>query len=102
MTTFGPAYESAVDRDRLKRQMDRVRDIMLSANECNTWLTLDEIHNLTHYPTPSISAQLRHLKKPQFGSYLLEKRRRGKLKSGLWEYRLRKPEVVPERKMLFG
>ncbi len=51
---------------------------------------------------PSISAQLRHLKKPQFGSYLLEKRRRGKLKSGLWEYRLRKPEVVPERKMLFG
>jgi hypothetical protein len=102
VTTFGPAYEAAVDRDRLKRQMDIIRDVMLSANECGeTWLTLKEIEALTHYGQASISAQLRHCKKPQFGGYILEKRRRGNVKSGLWEYRLSKPEVVLERTSLF-
>jgi hypothetical protein len=66
--------------------MEVIRDVMLSAAECATWLSLREIAALTHYGVASISAQLRHLRKPQFGRYVLEKRRRGQ--GDAWEYRL--------------
>ena len=48
-----------------RRQRDVLRDVMLSARECETWLTLDGLAKLTHYPPASISAQLRHLRKLQ-------------------------------------
>jgi len=71
---------------------------MLSARECETWLTLDELAKLTHYPPASISAQLRHLRKPQFGGFEVEKQQRttGKILRGedfgtVWEYQLRRP-----------
>jgi hypothetical protein len=70
---------------------------MLSARQCETWLTLDELSKLTHYPPASISAQLRHLRKPEFGSYLVRKRQRvmGKFLRGedfgtVWEYQIRR------------
>jgi hypothetical protein len=59
----------------MRTQREVVRDVMLSANECGAWLTLAELGAMTRYPETSISAQLRHLKKPQFGNYELEKRR---------------------------
>ena len=78
---------------RVRTQRDVVRDVMLSANECGAWLTLAELRAMTRYPETSISAQLRHLKKPQFGNYELEKQPR--TSAGLadghgveWEYRL--------------
>lgn len=46
----------------LRTQKDVVRDVMLSASECGSWLTLDEIKNLTRFGEASISAQLRHLR----------------------------------------
>jgi hypothetical protein len=95
MSTFGPTYDARVDGPRLHRQMDMIRDIMLSASELNTWLTLREIEAMTHYPQASISAQLRHLRKRQFGSYIVEKRPRGNRKEGLFEYRVRKADTVP-------
>ena len=60
---------------------------------------------MTRYPETSISAQLRHLKKPKFGNYELEKRPRtragGDLDDGHgveWEYRLtRRRRVVQKR-----
>jgi hypothetical protein len=71
---------------------------MLSARECETWLTLDELAKLTHYPPASISAQLRHLRKQQFGGFVVRKRQRtsGKILRGedfgtVWEYQLRRP-----------
>ena len=80
-----------------RRQRDVLCDVMLSASQCDTWLTLDELAKLTHYPQASISAQLRHLRKPRFGGFELEKRTRasGKLLRGedygtVWEYRLRR------------
>lgn len=80
----------------LRSQRDVLRDVMLSAGDCDAWLTLEELAKLTHYPPASISAQLRHLRKPQYGAYLVEKRRReaGHLLRGeecgaLWEYCLR-------------
>ena len=70
-------------------------DVMLSARECETWLTLDELAKLTHYPPASISAQLRHLRKPQFGAFVVKKRPRkaardlrGEDFGAVWEYQL--------------
>jgi hypothetical protein len=80
-----------------RRQRDVLCDVMLSARQCETWLTLEELARLTHYPPASISAQLRHLRKPENGGYLVEKRPRvvGKVLRGedfgtVWEYRLRR------------
>ena len=80
-----------------RRQRDVLCDVMLSARECQTWLTLDELAKLTHYPPASISAQLRHLRKPQYGAFVVEKRPRklarvlrGEDFGTVWEYQLRR------------
>lgn len=72
-------------------------DVMLSATQCDTWLTLEELAKLTQYPPASISAQLRHLRKLEFGGYEVEKRQRlsGRVLHGedfgtVWEYRLQR------------
>ncbi len=80
-------------RVRLRTQKEVLRDVMLNANECGAWLTLAELGAMTRYPAASISAQLRHLKKPEFGNFDLEKRLRtgAGLEDGHdveWEYRL--------------
>ena len=91
------------DRERKSRhtplQRDVLRDVMLSAATCETWLSLEELARMTSYPPASISAQLRHLRKEQHGGYRLEKRCRSvaKFMAGVdergvngpvWEYRL--------------
>ena len=80
-----------------RRQRDVLCDVMLSARECETWLTLDELARLTHYPPASISAQLRHLRKPEHGGYVVDKRPRaaneilrGEDFGIVWEYQLRR------------
>lgn len=80
-----------------RRQRDVLCDVMLGARQCDTWLTLDELAKLTHYPPASISAQLRHLRKQEFGGYEVEKRQRlsGRVLRGedfgtVWEYRLQR------------
>ena len=40
-------------------QRDVLRDVMRSANECDPWLTLEELARITLFPPASISAQLR-------------------------------------------
>src|SRR5580693_10580375 len=79
----------------LRKQREVIRDVMLSAGQCATWLTLDELAKLTHYPPASISAQLRHLRKPEYGAFVVEKRLReaGRILRGedfgtVWEYQL--------------
>lgn len=99
MSTFGPAYDKALDGKRLSTQMERIRDLMLSAGECETWLTLQQLEQMTSYPQASISAQLRHLRKEAFGSYVVKKQRVGKLKSGHWEYQLSKPGASVQEKL---
>ena len=80
----------------LRRQRDVLCDVMLSAGQCETWLTLYELGRLTGYGEASVSAQLRHLRKPEFGGYEVDKRQRSlgrvvRSESGpLWEYRLRR------------
>ncbi len=62
--------------ESLRSQVEVIRDCMLSASDCDTWLTLREIAKLTRFGEASISAQLRHLRKPMFGGFRVEKRRR--------------------------
>lgn len=80
----GPAYDPALDRDRLSGQIQRIFELVRDGQ----WRTLSEIAATTGDPEASVSAQLRHLRKPRFGAYVVEKRRRGLETAGLWEYRL--------------
>jgi hypothetical protein len=80
-----------------RRQRDVLCDVLLSARQCETWLTLDELAKLTHYPPASISAQLRHLRKPEYGGFVVEKRPRiaGAVLRGedfgtVWEYQIKR------------
>ena len=90
----------------LKRQRDVLCDVMLSAGSCETWLTLVELSRMTPYGEASISAQLRHLRKPQYGAFVVDKRRREVAEvmcavehGPVWEYRLRR-EIRSEREVL--
>jgi hypothetical protein len=68
----------------LAGQIERVY-LALSSGQ---WLTLPEMHQRTGDSVASISAQIRHLRKPENGAFLIFKRRRGSIGSGLFEYRL--------------
>ena len=80
----------------LRTQREVLRDVMLSAGACGAWLTLHELAGLTRYGEASISAQLRHLRKPQNGGFVVEKRLRknqvvrGTEIGSLWEYQLQR------------
>lgn len=89
----------------LRKQREVIRDVMLSAGQCATWLTLDELAKLTHYPPASISAQLRHMRKPRFGAYEVVKRCRRVDKAmraegfgTVWEYSVVQERRVPVRR----
>ena len=89
----------------LRRQREVIRDVMLSAGQCATWLTLDQLAKLTHYPPASISAQLRHLRKPQNGAHTVVKRCRTTNKAmraegfgAVWEYSVLQDRRVPSRR----
>ena len=85
--TFGPAFEEEKDGKRIRTQMSVIRAYMI--NLYPHWATLKEIENDLGYPQASISAQIRHLKKKQFGGHILEKKRRDSNgDGGTWVYRL--------------
>jgi len=75
--TFNPEY----DLDRLKGQAHRVFNLMSDGQ----WRTLEEIHYLTGDPAPSVSARLRGFRSM---GYIVDRRRRGEPKRGIFEYRL--------------
>jgi hypothetical protein len=77
----GSDYVPARDDPRLTRQHDRVRAVMADG----LWRTLAEISELTGDPPASVSAQLRHPRKPRFGEHTVEKKRVG---DGLYRYRV--------------
>lgn len=79
----------------VRSQREVLRDVLASAALCGAWLTLQELSTMTQYPHASISAQLRHLRKVQFGSHVVEKRRRimdellcRSPHGAIWEYKL--------------
>jgi hypothetical protein len=79
----GAVYDPQFDDARLDKQLGRVWSVVQDGR----WRTLREIAQQTHDPEASISAQLRHLRKPRFGGYIIKKRNRGDRVRGLYEYR---------------
>ncbi len=78
----GPAgLERGEDHVRLAIQLKAVKVLMLDG----IWRTLAEIGEATHAPHASVSARLRDLRKPRFGSFVVDRRRRG---PGTFEYRV--------------
>ncbi len=76
-------------------QREIVRDVLLCAARVDVWLTLDELARKTHYPPASISAQLRHLRKPTYGAYVIAKRHhvyeealKSSRRERVWEYQV--------------
>ena len=84
LATYGPAMTQD-DVPRIFTQFDELLNIMLYRG----WFTLSQLHDLTGIPEASISAQIRHMKKPQFGSYIVNKRRMPN--SAIWEYQCLPP-----------
>ena len=69
------------DEIRLTGQIQRVFDCMKDGQ----WRTLNNIAAVTGDPHASVSAQLRHLRKKEFGSHTVDRRHVG---NGLYEYQL--------------
>jgi hypothetical protein len=89
----------------VRKQREVIRDVMLSAGQCATWLTLDELSKLTHYPPASISAQLRHLRKPRYGAFAVVKRcrpvdraMRAEGFGAVWEYSVLQNRRTPAQR----
>lgn len=105
MSTFaGATYDPATDDERLSGQLLRIYALMKDGN----WRTLQEVAEATGDPHASVSAQLRHLRKPKFGSYVVNRRPRGERTAGLYEYQVLPPgsieidEVRVHKKELSG
>ena len=70
-STYGPAYIEPLDGARLDKQRTTIYRYMLDRD----WYTLAEISTSLGYPEGSVSAQIRHLRKPKFGGFQIETRR---------------------------
>ena len=81
----GSDYNKDLDVDRLTDQYHRIFNLMSDGK----WRTLFEIEFILGYPQASISAQLRHMRKPRFGAHIVRKQRvKGRETQGLFEYQL--------------
>lgn len=84
--TLPPMFDGAdyaPDRDdaRLSSQLVDIQSLMRDGE----WRSLNAIAQTTGHPEASISAQLRHLRKPRFGGHVVNRRHVG---GGLYEYQL--------------
>jgi hypothetical protein len=77
----GADYIPERDNPRLGSQLQRVFALVADGK----WRSLQDMSDLTGDPQASISAQLRHLRKPRFGSWNVERKYMG---DGLYLYRL--------------
>jgi hypothetical protein len=78
----GDTFDPTLDGSRLTKQLDRVFSVLSTGR----WYTLDELAKATRAPQASVSARLRDLRKTIHGGWIIERRRRGNLASGLFEY----------------
>lgn len=93
----GVDYQPPRDNPRLTRQYTRVFNYMKDGR----WRTLRAIAETTNDPEASVSAQLRHMRKPRFGGHTVNKEY---VSGGLYSYQLvvrqrGDPVVRPEPKV---
>lgn len=80
----GNTFSAELDGARLSGLLFRV----FSALSSGRWMTLQELQEKAGGSLCGVSARVRDLRKPKFGGYVIERRRRGNPKSGLHEYRM--------------
>ena len=66
----GPEYDSELDFERLTLAKEKILALMLDGE----WRTVERVSLLTRVPQNSAQAQLRHLRKPRHGGYIVETR----------------------------
>lgn len=81
----GQTYLPERDGERLRSQLQRVRDLMIDGQ----WRTIPQITAEVGGSEAGVSARLRDLRKPRNGGYTVDRKYLGE---GLFEYRL---EVTP-------
>jgi hypothetical protein len=88
--------ERKSDSAQMPTQLEVLRCVLLLAAQYDAWMTLGELAKKTQFPEASISAQLRHLRKPGHGGFQVEKRRRAweealrmSTREKVWEYQVR-------------
>lgn len=86
----GDTFEPSRDTERLTAQLESVKALMLDGRP----RTLAEIAEQVHAPEASVSARLRDLRKPRFGSYVVE---REHVRRGLFRYAVKPP--APEGRL---
>lgn len=77
----GAGAQTTADQIRLTGQLARIFRIMLDG----TWWTLGQISRVADAPESSVSAQLRNLRKPEFGAHTIDRESAG---GGLHRYKL--------------
>lgn len=77
----GSTYDHTRDHERLASQLQRVQRTLSGGQ----WLTLAQIATRAKAPQASVSARLRDLRKPKFGSHVIE---REYVDGGLHRYRM--------------
>lgn len=77
----GETYVAERDHDRLAKQLNAVRDLMIDGR----WRTLYGISLTTGFAEASISARLRDCRKEKYGGYTVARRH---IANGLWEYQV--------------
>lgn len=80
-------YRGAKDQIRINDQHERIKIFMLDG----FWRTVREISTALEYPETSVSAQLRHLRKPQFGGFIVRRKKRQNTNES--EYCVEKPKA---------
>lgn len=77
----GQTYDETRDEPRLGKQHASVFDLMKDGR----WRTLERISDVTGIKETSVSARLRDLRKPEHGSFTVDRQHLG---GGLWQYRV--------------
>jgi hypothetical protein len=77
----GATFQPERDGERLTRQLDRVKELMLDGQ----WRSLPQIAALVGGSEAGVSARLRDLRKPRNGAYTVNRRH---VEDGLHEYQV--------------
>ena len=72
------------DNQRLTTQYNKIFNYMSDGR----YRTLYQIAKDLNYPESSVSAQLRHMRKPRFGSHTINRKRIETPNGGVYEYQL--------------
>lgn len=81
----GKTYDRDLDGPRLNQQLDTVK-LFLAVNPMRWWSPREFEEHLHPHSWCSISARLRDLRKKEFGSWTIQRRRREGI-TGTFEYR---------------